>query len=157
MLLRRASADVGVRAPDDAGNAPLEFILLGVVLLVPIVYLIISLGLIQGQSLGVAAGARHIARAVATAPDADAARARADAALASIVDEYEMDAGSLTLDLSCRPAGRECPRVGATLVVTLRARVGLPLVPPVLGLDELASIPVEASSAQRVSRLRGAQ
>ena len=44
----------------------------------------------------------------------------------------------------------------ATLTVTVRTRVALPLVPPVLGLDRAASIPIEASSAQRVSRLWGA-
>ena len=49
----------------EEGTAALEFIAVGLLLLVPIVYLVITLGTIQGQSLGVEAGARHIARAVA--------------------------------------------------------------------------------------------
>src|SRR6478736_4417484 len=100
------STELGV---DDAerGSAALEFIVVGLILLVPLVYLVLAPGLIQGQSLGVEAGARHIAQA------------------------------------------------GATLVVTVRTTVALPLVPPVLGLDRLASIPIEASSAHKVSRFWG--
>ena len=55
---------------DDVGSAALEFITVGVVLLVPLVYLIIALGTIQEQALGVDAAARHTARAIALAPDA---------------------------------------------------------------------------------------
>ena len=53
---------------------------------------------------------------------------------------------------SAMPTGGACPEAGATLVVTIRTTVALPLVPPVLGLDRLASIPVEASAVQKVSR-----
>lgn len=139
----------------ERGSAALEFILVGLLLLVPLVYLVVSLGLIQGQALGAEAGARHIARAVSTASSADDARARADLVLAAVADEYGMDAASIDLSLSCAPRGAECPEAGATIVVTLATRVTLPLVPPVLGLDRLASIPVEASAVQKVSRFWG--
>lgn len=141
---------------DDRGSAPLELILVGMLLLVPLVYLIVSLGLIQEQALGTEAGARHIARAVSTAPGAGAARHRADAVLASVIDEYGMDAASVGISLDCLPAGAACPEAGATVIVTVRTTVALPLVPPILGLDRLATIPVEASSAQKVSRFWGA-
>lgn len=55
---------------DDAGSAALEFITIGVILLVPLVYLVVALGAIQEQTLGVEAAARHIARTIAQAPDA---------------------------------------------------------------------------------------
>lgn len=145
--------------PDDGerGSAALEFILVGLLLLVPLVYLVGALGLVQGQSLGAEAGARHVARAVATATDdADAAH-RADLVLDSITSEYGLDPASVDVAFACRPAGAVCPRAGATLVVTLRTRVALPLVPPVFGLDRLASIPVEASAAQKVSRFWGSR
>ncbi|GAA1959368.1 TadE family protein [Microbacterium deminutum] len=136
----------------DRGSAALEFIVVGLLLLVPIVYLIVSLGVIQGQSLGVEAGARHIARAVSQAADAGSARGVAAQVLDSVVEEYDIDPASIHFTMECVPAGARCPEAGTTLVVTLRTRVALPLVPPVLGLDRLASIPVEASSAQKVSR-----
>ncbi|MGN6221116.1 MAG: TadE/TadG family type IV pilus assembly protein [Microbacterium sp.] len=150
----RPSAGVADGQDDsERGSAALEFILVGLLLLVPLVYLIVSLGLVQGQSLGAEAAARHIARAVSTASDAADARVRADAVLAAVSDEYDLD--GVDLSLSCTPAGVECPSAGATLHVIVRTKVTLPLVPPVLGLDDLAAIPVEASSAQKVSRFWG--
>jgi Flp pilus assembly protein TadG len=135
---------------DERGSAVLEFILVGMLLLVPLVYLIVSLGLIQGQSLGAEAAARHVARAVATAEDLEDARMRADAVLVAVSEEYGLE--NVELSLRCTPAGATCPRAGATLHVTVRAAVPLPLVPPVLGLEQIAAIPVEASAVQKVSR-----
>jgi Flp pilus assembly protein TadG len=144
-------------APDDTGSASLEFILVGLLLLVPLVYLIVTLGLIQGQALGVEAGARHTARAVATASDADDARAKAERILRSVVDEYGIDREAVDVDITCASGAASCPGAGETIVVTVRTRVTLPLVPPVLGLDRLASIPVEASAVQKASRTWGSQ
>ena len=139
---------------DDCGSAALEFILVGLLMLVPLVYLVVALGSIQQQSLGAEAGARHLARAISTAADAADADARAERVLASVRDEYGLD--DVDVDIACRPAGVSCPAAGATLIVTVRSAVTLPLVPPVLGLDQIASIPVEGSAAQKVSRFWGA-
>ena len=154
VLRWRPSADAtpGDDPGDERGSAALEFILVGLLLLVPLVYLIVSLGLIQGQSLGAEAGARHIARTLSTAENADAARESADLILRSVVDEYGLDADSVRMSLECHPTAGPCPEAGSTLVVTIQTSVALPLVPPVLGLDRLASIPVEASAVQKVSR-----
>lgn len=149
----RASSEPG-RPPGDEGSAALEFIVAGAVLLIPIVYLIVALASVQAHALGTQAAARHIARAVATAPDAAAAQARSDRVRAAIADEYGMAAASLDVGLSCAGSG-VCPRAGETVIVTVRTDVALPLVPPVLGLDELARVPVEAQAVQRMSRLWG--
>lgn len=151
--MRRAnrSTDPG----DDGGSAPIEFIFAGLVLLVPLVYLMIALGSIQSHALGVEAGARHLARTIATSSDADDARARAGAVMAAIAREYGMDPERVRLAIDCRPAGAACPSAGATLVVTLESRVSLPLVPEVLGWDQVASIPVRADAVQKVSRFWG--
>lgn len=151
----RARLAAGIRGDD--GSAALEFITVGVLMLVPLVYLIVALGMIQGQSLGAEAGARHVARAVSTSPDAASANARAEAVLRSIVDEYDIAPDDVRMSLSCRPAATVCPEAGSTIVVTISTRVALPLVPPVLGLDALAAIPIEASAVQKVSRFWGAE
>ncbi|GEP46666.1 TadE family protein [Microbacterium saccharophilum] len=140
---------------EDTGAAALEFILVGLVLLVPVVYLIVALGSIQAHALGVEAGSRHIARAIATAPDAATADARAREILASVTQEYGIDPGAVQVSVGCRPAGAACPSAGATLLVTLTTAVPLPLVPPVLDLDRVARVPVEAVTAQKVSRFWG--
>ena len=158
--MRRSSRSTETTVPavadTDRGSAALEFIVVGLVLLAPLVYLIVALASIQGQALGAEAGSRHVARAIAAAHDASDAERRADLVLASVVEEYGLDPSAVSMSVSCRPVGSECPSAGATLVVTLRTTVALPLVPPVLGLDRLASIPVEASAVQKVSRDWGA-
>lgn len=157
--MRHWSRSTDAAAADDGerGSAALEFIVVGLLLLVPVVYLVVALGVVQGRSLGAEAGARHVARAVASAADEGEARLRADRVLASVADQYGLDPAETELALHCLPAGAPCPDPGATLFVTVRTWVALPLVPPVFGLDRLAGIPVEAVSAQKVSRFWGSE
>ena len=155
MRRTRASTEVASLLDDDEGNASLEFIVAGLILLAPLVYLIVALGAIQSQALGVEAAARHVARAVSTASNAEDAAARADLVMAAVAEEYGIDPDAVVLRWECAPAGVECPSAGATLLLSVSTDVPLPLVPPVLGLDGLASVPVEASAAQKVSRLWG--
>lgn len=142
-------------AENDEGSAALEFITVGVILLVPLVYLVITLGTIQEQLLGVEAAARHTARVIGQADDAASAASNSDALLANVIDEYGMDASRVEVSVSCTPAGAECPSAGATVIVTVSTAVSLPLVPPIVGLDTAASIPLQAAAAQKVSRVWG--
>ncbi|HAQ59369.1 MAG TPA: TadE family protein [Microbacterium sp.] len=153
---KRSSRCEDLSSGDD-GSAPLEFVVVGLLLLVPLVYLIASLGIIQSHALGVESGARHLARAVAMAPDAAAAEARAVAVLGATAEEYGIDPATIAVEFACVPAGRACPRAGAIMVVSVAASVSLPLVPPVLGLDRIASVPVSASAVHKVSRFWGAE
>lgn len=131
---------------DDAGSAALEFLTVGVLMLVPLTYLVLALGQIQSQALGVEAGARFAARTIAAGP----AEGDPDAVLQSVAGEYGID--TYDARVSCVPATRSCPEPGGTVRVTVTARAALPLVPPILGLDRLASVPVEATAVQKVSR-----
>ena len=137
---------------NDDGSAALEFITVGVILLVPLVYLVIVLGAIQEQALGAEAAARHTARAIALAAGPADAEEQADAVVAAIVEEYGMDADAIEIALSCRPAGAACPSAGATLEVTVATVVRMPLVPSVLGLDRSLAISLEATAVQKVGR-----
>ncbi|MEV8168788.1 TadE family protein [Microbacterium paraoxydans] len=141
---------------DDAGSSSLEFIAVGVIMLVPLLYLVIAVGSVQEQTLGVEAAARQAARAVASAPDIAAAADRGEEVLDGVVAEYGIDPGAVDVAVSCRPRASACPAAGATVVVTVSTRVPLPLVPGVLGLDQATSVPVEAVSVQKVSRRWGA-
>lgn len=144
-------------AKNDDGSAALEFITIGVILLVPLAYLVLTLGAVQETLLGAEAAARHTARAIGQAENADAAATSGDAVLASVIDEYGMDDANTVVELSCIPAGAACPAAGATVIVTVSTYVSLPLVPPILGLDRATRIPLQAASAQKVSRLWGAE
>lgn len=140
---------------DERGSAALEFITVGVILLVPLVYLVIALGVIQEHLLGVEAAARHTARVIGTAEGPEGAAARGDAVVANVIREYGMDADSVEIRITCARSPRECPAPGETVLVHVSAHVELPFVPPVLGLDALATIPLEATASQRTSRAWG--
>ncbi|RII97030.1 hypothetical protein DZF97_17400, partial [Clavibacter nebraskensis] len=54
---------------DDRGSAVLEFITAGVLLLVPLVYLVLAMSAIQGAALGTEGAARQAARVYVRADD----------------------------------------------------------------------------------------
>lgn len=139
----------------DEGSASLEFLTAGMILLVPLVYLVVTLATVQSHALGVQATARHIARSVAVAPGPAEADARSERIADAIAGEYGIDGDAVDIALTC-PAAGACPRAGELITVTARAEVPLPFAPPVLGLDRLATIPVEARAVQRMPRTWGA-
>ncbi|WP_424936710.1 MULTISPECIES: hypothetical protein [Bacteria] len=141
---------------DEAGSASLEFVLAGVILLVPLAYLVLTLGAVQDHLLGVQSAARSTARVVSIAVAPDEAERRAALTIAAAVAEYGLDEASVETEVRCIPASLVCPAPGALVVVTVSARVALPAVPAVLGLERLGAIPVSASAAYRVPRTGGA-
>ena len=130
----------------------MEFIGLGVILLVPLLYLVLVLGAVQEQMLGAESAARHMARTMSAAIDGADANARADAAVRSAIEEYRMDPADVDVDIRCAPLGAGCPSAGATVVVTVTVKVALPFVPTVFGTERIGTVPVQASSAYKVSR-----
>lgn len=121
-------------------------------MLVPLIYVVVALGQIQHQALGAEAAARHVARAISLSSDAASAGSSASEVLSAVMAAYDLDASATSLSISCVPASASCPTAGATVRVSVATRVSLPLAPPVLGLDQIASVPVEASAVQRMSR-----
>lgn len=134
---------------DDAGTTALEFVFAGVLLLVPLTYLVIVLGIVQGQTMGVETASRHLARTLADARSGDPDAISA-AVVSSIVEQYGIDPGAVHVDVGC-DSGGGCPRAGAMLSVTVTTSVPLPLIPPVFGLERAAQIPIQSTSVQKVS------
>lgn len=151
MHRRKPSTDE-VALDDDTGSAALEFILAGLVLLVPIVYLIVAMGQIQSHALGVETAARQLARVIATSTDQSDADAAARTVLTSVAVEYGIDPDDIELTVDCAPAAVPCPASGSIVRVSVEARAPLPLVPEVLGMSDRASVAVAATSSQKVSR-----
>ncbi|MDR6865456.1 Flp pilus assembly protein TadG [Microbacterium resistens] len=151
-LLRLEPED---RRRDERGSAALEFIVVGVILLVPLAALVLTLGAVQDRLLGAESAARHTARLVSTASGPEEAERRARQAIETSMEEYGMDPAETDLVVRCIPTGLECPAAGATVVVTVSTGVELPFIPAVLGLDRIGTIPVQASAAYRVPRVGG--
>jgi hypothetical protein len=142
-----------VRRPrDEAGSAVVEFVTLGVLLLVPLIYLVLMLARVQAGAFAVSQASREAGRAFVTA-DADeaaAARARA-AALISFEDHDFGDTGRLVLACDADP----CLRAGAHVRATATVRVPLPLVPAFVRDAVPLAVPVSATHVATVDRFRG--
>lgn len=141
----------------DRGNAALEFITAGLILLVPIVYLVIALAGIQGAQLAAAGAARQAARVYVQGSDQADASAEASAAVAFALADFGLQADAARVQVSCRPHPDACLTRLGTVTVTVRVRAPLPLVPDVLDLRHDAAVSVQASSTQRVSRFWSAR
>lgn len=140
----------------DDGSASLEFITVGMILLVPLVYLVLALSAVQSGALAAEGAARQAARVFVLAPDEAAARDRAERAVEVGLDDYGIKADTAQVEIACSAAPLTCLTRQESVTVTVRIRVALPLVPDVLALRNVASIPLEARATQTVSRFWGA-
>lgn len=136
---------------DERGSAVVEFVTLGVLMLVPLVYLVMMLARVQAASYAVAQASREAGRAFVTADrEVDAAaRARAAARISFLDHEFE-DTGTITL----RCDGSPCLRPEGRVEVTATVRVPLPLIPSFARDAVPLSVPVTASHLSTVDRFR---
>jgi len=119
--------------PDDRGNAVVEFLVLGVVLLVPVMYLALALGRVQAATYAVDGAAREAARAFAAAPDEATGRRHALVAVRLALLDQGLDvdpSAAATLTCDADP----CLTPGARLTVRVAVDVTLPGVPA--GVDQ---------------------
>ncbi|MFE6967546.1 hypothetical protein ACFVAJ_20895 [Agromyces sp. NPDC057679] len=134
----------------EHGSASLEFLTVGMLLLVPLVYLVLALASIQGGALAVEGAARQAARVAVQAGDRASAESAVERAVRVALADYGVDAGAASVTIDCQAA--DCDVPGSRIRVSVHASVGLPLVPDVLSLDQVGSVPLEASATQTVSR-----
>jgi len=136
----------------DDGSASLEFITAGLILLVPLVYLVVAVANIQGASLAVAGAARQAARVYVTAPDPASARERAGRAVVFALADYGVNPSTASITVRCAPKPGACLTRSGRVTVTVEARAVLPLMPDVLDLPTAGSVPLRSAATQTVSR-----
>jgi hypothetical protein len=147
------------RLRGEAGNAPVEFLVGGVILLVPLIYLGLALAAIQGASLATEGAAREAARVYVSAATDASGRTSADRAVTVALADRNLPRrdGDLTLRCDGAPAGAsDCLAAGTRVTATIRTVVELPFVPPIFGLDKAARVPVDATATAPIFRLGGA-
>lgn len=146
--IRSRLADAG----DDRGSASLEFLTAGVLLLVPLVYLVVLLGAVQAASLGTEGAARQAARLYARAATPDRAQQVAAGAVEASLGDYGVDPAATAVAISCRPA--DCTGADGVVTVTVETTVALPLLPAFLGADVPVGVRVGGTATQPVPRFR---
>jgi hypothetical protein len=141
----------------EAGSASLEFITAGLILLLPLIYLILTMSQLQAGSLAVEGAARQAVRVFVQSASEDEATARAQRAIDFALSDHGLSPGSATLSVSCAPRPSDCLHRRGEVTVTVATSVALPLVPPVLDLDVGLAIPVSSVATEQVSRFWGAR
>ena len=134
---------------DDRGSAIVELVWLGILLLVPLLWIVLSVSQVQQGAFGVSAAARAAGRAYALAPDdASGQRAAEQVARRALADQGLEDA-PLHVDITCTPYPHACHSGTAVITVRVRTRIVLPLLPDVLGggrptfaLDATHTVPI---------------
>jgi Flp pilus assembly protein TadG len=143
MRLRRRPA--GSRSPPDAessqvdsGTAVIEFVLLGVVLLVPLMYLVLAVSSVQRSLYGVTHAAREAGRAYATGTGANAAE-RATYAARLALEDQGLRADAITVRYG--PADHDCAAAdtkpwpltpGSDFEICVTQPIAVPAIPGVL-------------------------
>lgn len=131
----------------ESGSALVELTWLGLLLLIPLVYVVITIVTVQRSAFGATEAARAAGRAYVLAPDLGTAQARAyEAARIALADQgVGLDPSDVLI--VCHPSPEACLQPGSTVEVRLDLRVSLPFMPSVLG-ESAASIAVESSHVE---------
>jgi hypothetical protein len=145
------------RAGSEHGSASLEFITAGVVLLVPIVYLVLALSAVQAATLAVDGAARQASRVFVQSDSVGAARLAAARAIEVTLADYCLDAADASVEIGCRPRPAACLTRRGFVTVSIRITVPLPLQPPFLDTGLPAGLPVAATATEQVSRFWGSR
>lgn len=133
----------------ERGSGLVEFIWLGIILLLPLVWILLSVLAVQRGAFAVSGAARAAGRAYVLAPSDAEGEARARAAAAQVLADQGLAGSAFDLTVTCAPYPHACH--SGTSVVTLRvaSSVRLPVLPLVLGaasprfaLDSTQVVPV---------------
>jgi hypothetical protein len=106
---------------------------LTILLLVPLVYLVLSVFEVQRAAYGVTAAGRAASRAYVLAPDDATGQTRAVQAAAVALRDQGLAPPVSGLAITCEPEPSACLQPGSVVVVSLDLHVALPLLPDVFG------------------------
>ncbi|MCC6269749.1 MAG: hypothetical protein IT190_00555 [Microbacteriaceae bacterium] len=140
----------------DCGSASLEFITVGLILLVPLVYLVLTMAAIQSAAFAVEGGARQAVRVFVQAESESQAAARAERAIRFALDDAGLDTLEPHVSVSCSPKPNACLTRLGTVTISVTVTVPLPLTPQVLSIDVPLGVPLHATATEKVSRFWGA-
>lgn len=139
------------RLRGDDGNALVEFTYLAVLLMVPLVYVLLTVFQVQRAAFGVTEAARSAGRAYVSAETSAQAALRAQEAADLAMRDQIPGYGSAQVSYSQPPSLAP----GSTVTVTVRHDVTLPILGGLFGEVE-PTIPVRATHVEVVDAFREA-
>jgi hypothetical protein len=141
------------RHGDDDGSAIVEFLTVGVLLLVPTLYLVLLLGRLQAAAFATEAAARSAARAVTSAETERDAATTAHAVVGYALADQGFDV-DVEDALAVRCPDRGCLTPGGVVVVTVQVVVPLVGAPGLLAEALPGGVPVSATHIAVVDMYR---
>jgi hypothetical protein len=140
-------------ASDDAGTAIIEFVYLAVLLMVPLVYVLLTVFRVQSAAYAVSSAAREAGRIYVTSPGDEQGREQAFSAAAIVMADSGLHLAPEQLHIDCR----DCLRPGATVPIVIEYDVGLPWLPRIFRGSAPATVHVSGSHLEVVDRFRAAR
>lgn len=139
---------------EEGGSAVVEFIGVTLVLLLPLVYLVLTLGRVQAAVFAAEAAARESGRVLSQAEDFSAAVGQAQTVVELAFDDHGIPvdpAAALSFTCSDEP----CLSAGGQVHVEVAAVVRLPLLPDFLAGAVPLEVPVRATYLASVPEFGG--
>jgi Flp pilus assembly protein TadG len=134
---------------DQRGSALVELSWLGILLVLPVLWIVMSVFQVQRGAFGVSAAARAAARAYSLAPDDASGLVRARTAARVALDDQGVHGASLDVRVTCTPYPADCHQGTSVITVSVHSRVLLPMMPSALGgsrpsfaLDATQTVPI---------------
>jgi hypothetical protein len=136
------------------GSAVVEFLGIGLLLVVPLFYLVAALGRVQAAAFATDGAARSAARAMVVADGESSGRTRASAAVRLALRDqgFDVDPAEVT-EVVC--GATPCLTPGASVRVRVQVAVSLPVVPALVVRDLGLRVTVRAEHTAVVDPLRG--
>ncbi|MDX6309654.1 MAG: hypothetical protein QOI06_2700 [Nocardioidaceae bacterium] len=144
-MTRAPTAGLPIRVQRGAqdGSALVELVWLSLILLIPLVYILITLVTVQRSAYGVTEAARAAGRAYVLSPNPATGRQRAYAAARLAMRDQGITLPASDLTIVCHPNQAACLQPGSTVEVRISYQAPLPAVPELLGHNP-ATIAVSA-------------
>ncbi|MDQ0277057.1 Flp pilus assembly protein TadG [Arthrobacter silviterrae] len=128
----------------------MEFVFLVVLLMVPVAYLILTVGQLQGGAYAVVGAADQAAKVYVLQGDEASARMAAEQAVAMAVTDMGYDPSKAALTVTCDGG---CLTPGTMVRTRVTLRVELPLVSALPGVN-LTAATVDSTATQKVGRFK---
>jgi Flp pilus assembly protein TadG len=148
---RTAEAQKARTAEAQKGSAVVEFTFLALLLMVPVVYFVVTVGQIQGGSFAVVGAADQAAKVFIAEGDVARGRTAAERTVGLALKDYGYAQKQALVEIVCDRA--DCLSAGAMVTVTVGLDVPLPLV-PFGDVLHLKASRLTASSTQVVGRYK---
>lgn len=147
---------VGPARDDESGTALIEFVWLGLLLLMPLVYLMLSVSEAQRAAYGASTASRAAGRAFILSPDAATGHSRAVSAAHVALADQGIEGSAVDVEIACAPDPDDCLLPESTVTVVVSVRQRLPFAPEALG-GSAPAITVDSTHTEPYGTFREAR